>query len=79
MNVTLNELACWTCRKKWWQCKDRISYILLDYLGSKLVRCSVHEDVDKCRRISEMRMMLNFVTERKAELERKLKEEESNY
>ena len=73
--MNIDELACWSCRKKWWQCKDRIRYIILDELGSKLVQCSVHEDLDKCKRVAEMRMMLDFVTKKKAEIERKLAKE----
>lgn len=73
--MNINELACWTCRKKWWQCGSRIRYIILDALGSKLTQCMSHEDVEKCKRISEMQIMLDFVTKKKAELEWKLKEE----
>lgn len=75
--MNINELACWSCRKKWWQCGGRIRYIILDTLGSKLIQCTFHEDVEKCKRISEMQIMLDFVTKKKAELERKLKEEVS--
>ena len=73
--VNPNILACLSCRRKCWQCRDRIRYEILDLLGEKLFQCTYHEDIDAFERKAEARRMLEWVLKEKIRLENILTEQ----
>lgn len=69
-------LACWSCRRQWWQCRERIlCHLDMWFRGWTRVQCTYHEDIETHRRKTEARRMLEWVTKEKARLERILNEE----